>query len=130
MKNLIRDIPLANGLTVQFFDSTRRYFGDYHQVRVKISCEVPLTSELFADPLAHQAALKLLGASVSYLKEVEQQGVATMDTSEAVEKVIRQFVDNSLGYFNSELFPKRFVQSELKRLKVRANAFVPLSDHG
>jgi hypothetical protein len=47
-----------------------------------------------------------------------------------VEKVIRQFVDNSLGYLNSELFPKRFVQSELKRLKVRANAFVPLSDHG
>ena len=130
MKNLIREIPLANGLTVRFFDATRRYFGDYHQVRVKISCEVPLTAELFDDATAHEAALKLLGDSVRYLKDVEHQGVATLETSAAVEKVVRQFIDNSLSYFQSEAFPKRFVQSELNRIKVRAKSFVPIRVNG
>ena len=66
MKKVIREIALANGLTVSFTDATRRYFGDYHQVRVEISCEVPLTAELFADHAAHEAALKLLGPTFCY----------------------------------------------------------------
>jgi hypothetical protein len=130
MKNLIREIPLANGLTVRFFDTTRRYFGDYHQVRVKISCEVPLSADLFDDAPAYEAAVKLLGGSVRYQKDVEHQGVPTLATADAVEKVIRQFVDHSLCYFESEAFPKRFVQSELNRILARTKAFVPLRANG
>ena len=126
MKNLIREIPLANGLTVRFFDTTRRYFGDYHQVRVKISCEIPLTADLFDDDQACQAAVRLLGDSVHYRKDVEHQGVPTLATSEAVEKVIRQFVEHSQGYFETKEFPRRFVQSELSRVLGRAKSFVPL----
>jgi hypothetical protein len=129
MKNLIREIPLSNGLTVRFFDTTRRYFGDYHQVRIKISCDVPLTTELFEDQQAFEAAFKLLGASVHYQKDVEQQGVPTLGTGDAVEQVIRQFREHSLSYFQSEAFPKKFVQSELNRVLGRAKAFVPLRAH-
>ena len=130
MKNLIREIPLANGLTVRFYDATRRYFGDYHQVRVQISCEVPLTAELFEDAAAHRAAVKLLGESVRYLKEIEHQGVASLETSAAVEQVIRQFVETSQGYFEGEAFSKRFVQSELNRIIGKSKAFVPLRANG
>lgn len=130
MKNLIREIPLANGLTVRFFDATRRYFGDYHQVRVRISCEVPLSADLFDDAPAREAAVKLLGVSVHYVKDVEHQGVPTRGVADAVEKVIRQFVDHSLCYFEAEAFPKRFVHSELNRLQVKTKGFVPLRANG
>jgi hypothetical protein len=130
MKNMIREIPLANGLTVRFYDATRRYFGDYHQVRIKITCEVPLRAELFEDAEAHQAALKLLGASVRYLKDVEHQGVPGLEVARSVELVIQQFVDTTLGYFQSEAFPRRFVQSELNRVNGKAKSFVPLRAHG
>lgn len=130
MKKMVREIPLSNGLTVRFFDATRRYFGDYHQVRVKISCEVPLTAELFDDDAAHRAAVKLLGARVQYLKEVEHQGVPTLATGDAVEKVIRQFVEHSQSYFESEAFPRRFVHSELNRVLGKAKSFVPLRANG
>jgi hypothetical protein len=130
MKNLIREIPLLNGLSVRFFDTTRRYFGDYHQVRVKISCEVPLTADLFDDAPAFEAAVKLLGASVCYQKDVEHQGVPTLGTAEAVEKVIRQFVEHSLGYFETEAFARKFVQSELNKVLGRAKNFVPLRSNG
>ena len=130
MKNVVREIPLANGLTVRFTDATRRYFGDYHQVRVAISCEVPLTAELFDTQPAFEAALKLLGSRVSYLKQVEHQGVPTLSTAETVQKVIQQFIDHSLSYFETAAFPRRLVQSELNRLRTKSNSFVPLRANG
>lgn len=130
MQKLIREIPLSNGLTVRFFDATRRYFGDYHQVRIQICCEVPLTPDLFPDEESHQAARRLLGASVSYKKEIEHQGVASLSIEETVEKVISHFVEHSLGYFNAPAFPKKLVQSELTRLQGRKKAFVPRGVHG
>lgn len=126
MKKPIREIPLANGLTVRFFDATRRYFGDYHQVRIQIRCEVPLSPGLFEDSQAHQHALKLLGPTVTYVKDIEHQGVATLSVEGAVEQVIQQFIDHSLGYFNAEAFPKKLVQSELNRVNSRTKSFVPL----
>jgi len=126
MKNLVRELQLSNGLTVRFFDATRRYFGDYHQVRVKISCEVSLTADLFDDAKAYEAAVKLLGPKVQYLKEVEHQGVPSLATADAVQLVIQQFIDHSLGYFQTQAFPKRFVQSELNRVVGKAKAYVPL----
>jgi hypothetical protein len=129
MKNVIREIALANGLTVRFTDATRRYFGDYHQVRVEISCEVPLTPGLFDDPADYQAALKLLGDQVCYLKKIEHQGVPTLGTADAVQKVVQQFIDHSLGYFSSESFPRRFVLTELNRIQSRTKSFVPLRAH-
>ena len=130
MKNLVREIPLANGLTVRFFDATRRYFGDYHQVRVKICCEVPLTADLFDDALAFDSACKLLGAKVQYVKDVEHQGVPTLQTAAAVERVIQQFLSHSLCYFESEGFARKFVQSELNRILGKAKSFVPLRANG
>lgn len=124
MKKLIREIPLPNGLTVRFFDATRRYFGDYHQVRINICCEVPLNPDLFDDAAAHQDAARLLGASVSYVKEIEHQGVATDDIPGTVEKVIQHFIDHSLSYLSGGDFPRKLVQSELKRIMGKRRAFV------
>lgn len=130
MNQPIKEIPLANGLTVRFFDATRRYFGDYHQVRIHIVCEVPLVAELFEDDAARQAALKLLGDRASYRKEIEQQGVPTVAVEETVRKVIDHFVEHSLGYFEGEAFPKKLVQSELKRVSGKVKPFVLRGYHG
>ncbi|QXE92063.1 hypothetical protein [Geomonas subterranea] len=130
MQKLIREIPLSNGLTVRFFDATRRYFGDYHQVRIQICCEVPLSPGLFPDDESHEAARKLLGASVSYKKEIEHQGVASLSVDETVERVISDFAAHSLGYFNTPDFPRKLVQSELTRVRGRKTGFVPRGIHG
>jgi hypothetical protein len=129
MKKVVKEIPLSNGLTVRFTDATRRYFGDYHQVRVEISCEVPLTALLFEDQPAFQAALKLLGPKVSYLKQIEHQGVPTLGTAAAVQKVIQQFIDHSLSYFEAEAFPRRLVLTELNRVLAKSKSYVPLRAH-
>lgn len=130
MQNPIREFPLENGLTFRFFDASRRYFGDYHQVRIKIVCEVPVSADYFDQPGELEAAVQLLGPKVQYLKEIEQQGVASETVAETVAKVIQHFVDHSLGYFRNEAFPKRFVHSELKRLRSRGRGFMTPRAHG
>ena len=90
---------------------------------------VPLTAGLFDDQPSFEAALKLLGAKVCYLKKVEHQGVPTLGTDDAVQKVIQQFIDHQLSYFGSQAFPRRFVQSELNRVRSRAASYVPLRAH-
>lgn len=129
MNRIVRQIPLENGLTVSFSDVTRRYFGDYHQVRVEIRCEVPVLAELFEDAADFEKALKVLGGKVSYLKLVEHQGVPTEATEATVRRVIQQFIDHSLAYFASPLFPRRLVHSELSRARSRTRFFVPGRSH-
>ena len=129
MKNLIREIPLQNGLTLRFFDATRRYFGDYHQVRIEINCQVPLTVELFDDQVAWEAAVKLLGDTVEYRKEVEHQGVATDAIAGVIDDVIRHFTDHSLNYLQSPTFPRKLAQAELTRARGGKRGFMGLS-HG
>lgn len=130
MSKLIKEIPLSNGLTVRFFDASRRYFGDYHQVRVKISCDVPLTPDLFQDEASYEAAQRLFGARVSYQKEIEHQGVAGASVEETVDRVIAHFVEHSLDYFSGSGFPKKLAQAELVKAQGRKRAFVPRGDHG
>jgi len=124
MENVVRELVLENGLTVRFGDLSRRYFGDYHQVRVEVTCEVPLAPELFDDRASYEAALKLLGASVNYRKLVEHQGVPSLAVTEQVAQVIQHFIDHSLSYFSTPAFPRRLAQSEVKRLTSRSRSFV------
>ena len=126
MNDLVREIPLSNGLTVRFFDATRRYFGDYHQVRVKICLDVPLSADLFDDAASYDAAVKTLGPKVQYLKEIEHQGVPTLSTSEMVQKVIQQFINHSLPYFQNPAFPRKFVHSQLNRRALKSRSYIAM----
>lgn len=130
MTEPIREILLSNGLTVRFFDHTRRYFGDYHQVRINICCEVPLTADLFEDEQSFQSALKHLGTSVQYLKEIEHQGVPTASTAETAEKVVQYFIDHSMGYFESPDFPKKLAQSRLKQAQGKNRSYIAMHRNG
>lgn len=123
MKKLVREIPLSNGLTVRCFDATRRYFGDYHQVRLEICCEVAVTADLFADDREHESALKLLGKSVLYRRHEEHQGVATEQIDTVRERMLDQFVSHALPYFGGAGFARRLVQAELAKKAGRARSF-------
>ncbi|MBJ6723870.1 hypothetical protein [Geomesophilobacter sediminis] len=129
MKKLVREIPLANGLSVRFYDTSHRYFGDYHKVRVEICCEVPVVPELFQDQTEYQQALKLIGPSARYLRHEEHQGVATADVERVVQGIVEHFAGHSLRYFAGEEFPGRLVRSELERLKKRSTSFAGRHSH-
>jgi hypothetical protein len=129
MKKLLREIPLSNGLVVRFYDATRRYFGDYHQVRIEICCEIPITADLFEDANEMQKALKVLGPNACYRRHEEHHGVASSDVEKVAAQIIERFLENSLSYFNGSGFSRRLVQSELERAKKKPPTFVAYRPH-
>lgn len=121
---------LENGLTVSFTHTARRYFGDYHQIRLEICCTVPVVAELFPDQDSHAEAVAMLGPDVVYRRCEEQMGVATADVEESVKRLVDNFCANSLAYFAAPGFPKSLVKAELEKARRPRRLFAPLAMHG
>ena len=113
----IRRIVLPNSLHLVCRDDTRRYFGDYHLVRVLLSLSIPLEPRFFRDEDERRVARSLLPDPVVYCRSAERMGVPTADV-EAVRTVL---VDDLLlhagKYLGSAQFPMRFIQAELTKVR-------------
>lgn len=117
MAQLIRELPLGNGLILRIFDHTRHYFGDFHLVKLELTCEMPVSSAHFDDAAEGEAAPRLLGEIAVYRRFVEQMGVPTADVQSTVEQLIGNFTVHSLPYLSSPDFASRFVRAEFERLR-------------
>ncbi|MRR05995.1 MAG: hypothetical protein EG828_03485 [Deltaproteobacteria bacterium] len=116
MKTCVKKFELSNSLTVLVYDATRRYYEDYHLVRLEIVCEVAVREDFFATPERLAEARGLLGNSVTYRRTVEKMGVPFVEIEQAREVMIDSFVATALPYFERTNFPQKFVQSELTRV--------------
>lgn len=113
LKTWIKNVNLKNSLTVQIFDTTRRYYEDYHLVRLEIECDVPLRDDFFKSTEEFTKALALLGDSAQYRRTVEKMGVPFAGIDAARDDLISCFIATSLPYMEKESFPLKFVLSEM-----------------
>jgi len=115
MKTCVRKFELNNSLTVLVYDTTRRYYEDYHLVRLEIESDVAVQEDFFATPERLAEARRLLGNSVTYRRTVEKMGVPFVEIEKAREEIIASFVATALPYFSTSNFPRKFVLSELTK---------------
>jgi hypothetical protein len=119
MGDSLRSVRLDNGLIIEFFDRSNRYFGDYHRVYVEAHCRVVLHLDNFAgsaDPAAElQSARAVLGNEAVFVRNLEKMGVAGEAVEGAREALIGSFIRSSLPYLSTPGFPGRFVAVELER---------------
>jgi len=119
MKKLIRAERLDNGLVVEFYDRSNRYFGDYHRVCLEVSCRIPLTVELFnssADPAGTlQQAMGLFGAEAVFSRRLEKMGVEGDAVEQARAELTDSFLRTTVAYLGSSDFPARYVAAEMQR---------------
>jgi hypothetical protein len=116
MKTCVRKFELNNSLTVLVYDTTRRYYEDYHLVRLEIESDVAVQEDFFATPERLAEARGLLGNSVTYRRTVEKMGVPFVEIEKAREEMIASFVATALPYFATRNFPQKFVLSELTKV--------------
>jgi hypothetical protein len=121
METYIQQIDLANGLSISVYDTTRRYYEDYHLVRLEFICRVPLRIEYFDSPEAFDEAKKLLGEVAVYRRTCEKMGVPFGGIGAARETLIADFMKNALPYFTVESFPGKLVLSELQKAREKAS---------
>ena len=119
MGDTLRSVRLDNGLIIEFFDRSNRYFGDYHRLCVEARCRVPLNPDSFAgsaDPVAElQAARAVLGNEVVFTRTLEKMGVAGEAVARSREALIDSFIRSSFPYLDTPNFPGRFIAGELER---------------
>lgn len=121
MENLIRKLPLENGLVIFIYDHTFRYYGDFYHVKLEIACDVPLLPEYFENEDEFVQAKRILGETASYRRSVGQLGVPSTGIERVREIQITSFIDHSLPYFSSANFPRKFVLSQYRKAKDRLN---------
>lgn len=121
---------LNNGLRLEFFDQSNRYFGDYHRVKIVIRCQVTLRPEwLAASPESLDLAQlrALLGDFVTFERSLEQMGVSSAQLETVKNSLIDGFLKTAAGYFGSEGFPGRFIFQQWQARSQSPQRFRPFS---
>lgn len=108
-------MQLANGLLIRIEDRSRRYFGDYHLVKLVLSATVHISTTAGLTAEERVQALHLLGESVTYCKSLEKMAVGSAEVTAIKEKLMHDFAHNSLPYLQTTDFLTRFVRAQMSR---------------
>lgn len=115
---LLRSMQLDNGLNIDFYDRSNRYFGDYHRVHIVVECRLVIEEALLAaiEPAAErQKARNLLGEQLQVSRTLERMGVAGADLCNVREALIDSYLQSALPYLAEPEFPVRLLHKELAR---------------
>ena len=122
-RSVLRTIKLDNGLTLEFFDQSNRYFGDYHRIKILLIGRIPVAQHLPSDlaGLSQEEAINILGTEVCYEKTLQRMGVATAEADAVKQQLIDDFLTTGGRYLSQSNFPGRYVvkQLEERRKKIR-----------
>jgi hypothetical protein len=113
----INRILLPNALHLVCREDSRRYFGDYHLVRILMSVSVPLEPRFFDDGDECRAARKLLPDPVVYRCVSERMGVSSADVDAVRTALVHDLLRHAGGYLGSSQFPRKFIRAELSRIR-------------
>jgi hypothetical protein len=103
--------PLANGLTVEFFDSSNRYFGAYWRLCLEVHCQIDVAGILSGAEL--EKARSALGASVDFNRRLVRMGVAEDDLLTVRQEMVESFLASARAYLEKPAFPARLIASRL-----------------
>jgi hypothetical protein len=114
---LLRSMRLDNGLSIEFYDRSNRYFGDYHRVCIVVQFRIVIEAALFADVLdgaaEEQKARTRFGHELLITRTLERMGVASAELPEVRAALIDSYLSNSLAYLAVPGYPARLLRNEL-----------------
>lgn len=109
-----RELP--NGVTLEFWDESRRVVGDRWYVGVRAVVPVPL-SDHQVDHIAPEVMEFIrteVGEHLCFQLKEEKNFVAEAEVDSLTEEFKRVFLGNSLPYLSRPDFPSRFVSRKLR----------------
>ena len=118
---------LTNDLEIVFHNQGNRYFGDYHQVKVIVTCLIPVADNLISDYLSREDLLQvkqLFGEHVEYRRLLKQMGVSGADVGQVEQALMANFKKNAMVYMQVDNFASRFVARRLAEHKDRGRQYL------
>jgi len=109
MTKVLTSIELKNGIMIDFFDHSNRYYGDFHRVNIEAIASFPVDAAQLPNDL-QDIALEC-GNSTTYTASLEKMGVKTAD----VERVSGELIDNFVCTVGRYLEKDNFIESLLRK---------------
>lgn len=108
---------LANGLRLEFFDRSNRYFGDYHrvcvEVRTTLPLDVPALGHLDAD--LRRRAEGYFGSALRVVRLRERMGVESARVEEALRELIDGVRQEAARYLSRPDYPAKLLTVEVEK---------------
>lgn len=117
----LRTVRLENGLQLDFYDRSNRYFGDFHRVLLQV--EVRLTPGC---DTGSEAAGQLQDV-VLLRRDLERMGVSTKELDAVRNALVESFLVSSSGYLQRSDVPAKLVskyRAEIQRRRSPLEAFL------
>lgn len=113
----LQSLTLDNGLRLEFFDCSNRYFGDYHRVCIEVQTSLALAAPPPSglDPGLLARARERFGATLTVTRKVERMGVAGALVEALKGEIIDGLLREAHIYLSRSDYPGRLLAAELER---------------
>jgi hypothetical protein len=123
--NLIEKINLANGLTLQIFDSSRTIAADTVKVEILFQTKILLKESYFNTTEDYVQVKNVMGDELSYEHKLERSFVPSANEDSVRDDLINTFKSNSLDYLAAVNFPSKMALSILRDIKKNPYKYHP-----
>jgi hypothetical protein len=116
---LIARYPLANGLTLEFWDYSRTIAGDRWYMSLEVRIAIPITPDTLPPDLQGQAVQvrALLGVEIVFSQKVVRNFIAEAEAPIVLKDMQDRFLVMAPGYFGHPDFAAKFMRRKFTEKK-------------
>ena len=115
--NLIEEIILPNGLTLQIFDLSRAIAADTVKVEISFQTKIFLKESFFTNNEDYVLVKNIMGEELAYEHTLERTFVKKENEDLTRNELINTFRNNSLEYLSNANFAQKMALSKLREIK-------------
>jgi hypothetical protein len=113
---LIEEINLPNGLTLNIFDLSREIAADTIQVEIAVRSDIELKESFFLNRADYEQVRKFFGDKITYEYKSKRSYVRGKNSDAVLEELLNTFKTNSLHYLEVEDFAERLAKAKLREI--------------
>jgi len=114
---LLEEIKLSNGLTLQIFDLSRAIAADTVKVELSMQIKINLETSFFANTSDYDQVKNIFGDELTYTHKAERTIVSKGNEDDVREELISTFKNNLLNYLSAANFSKKLALAMLRDIK-------------
>ena len=109
----VKTIPLANDLTLELFDLSRKISRDAFQVIMVARVAIPVEAALFSPETLDRIPLKelhrKLGPTATFEHRKERNFIMEPDKETVFDHLVKSFTETLLPYISKPVFPEKYI---------------------
>jgi len=109
----VKSIPLANELTLELLDLTRKISVDACQVAMVARLVIPVKADLFSEKSLKEISLEKIvnkvGATTTFEHRKERNFIMNEDKDKVFAHLVDTFMETIMPYVSKPFFPEKYI---------------------